>query len=56
MMILKAGSIKNQSHYEVEFHFLLHRGHNIEIHPHPSVDDQGTHIWHAHIISHTPHD
>lgn len=50
----KAGSVKHFAAYENENEILLHRGHNIEIHPHPTIDKDGTHVWHARIISHTP--
>lgn len=49
-----AGSVKHFSTHQEENEILLHRGHNIEIHPHPTIDKHGTHIWHARIISHTP--
>lgn len=50
----KAGSVKHFATFEKENEILLHRGHNIEIHPHPTIDKDGTHVWHARIISHTP--
>lgn len=50
----KAGSVRDQAEYEDEQEVLLHRGHNIEIHKHPTVLKDGTHIWHAKVISHTP--
>ena len=50
----KAGSVKHFAEYPSENEILLHRGHNIEIHPHPTIDKDGTHVWHARIISHTP--
>lgn len=50
----KGGSVRDQSALSNENEVLLHRGHNIEIHPHPTVNKDGTHVWHARIISHTP--
>lgn len=50
----KAGSIIHFAQHREEHEILLHRGHNIEIHPHPTIDSNGTHTWHARIISHTP--
>ena len=50
----KAGSIRHFASHDTEDEILLHRGHNIEIHPHPTVDEFGNHTWHARIISHTP--
>lgn len=50
----KGGSVRHISSHADEDEILLHRGHNIEIHPHPTVDKNGAHVWHARIISHTP--
>lgn len=50
----KAGSVKHFSQYSHENEILLHRGHNLEIHHRPTVDPDGTHIWHARIIGHSP--
>ena len=50
----KAGSIKSQSCYEHENEVLLHRGHELEIHHRPTVEPDGTHIWHARVIKHNP--
>ena len=50
----KAGSVMHFSKYDDEHEILLHRGHNIEIHPHPTVDQHNVNVWHARVISHTP--
>lgn len=50
----RAGSVRNQASFRNENEVLLHRGHNIEIHPHPTIDTDGTHVWHAKVVSHTP--
>lgn len=50
----KGGSIKHMASYPEENEVLLHRGHNIEIHPRPTIDSDGTHVWHAKVVSHTP--
>lgn len=50
----KGGSIKHLASFPEENEVLLHRGHNIEIHPHPTIDKDGTHVWHAKVVSHTP--
>lgn len=50
----KAGSIKSQSRHDHENEVLLHRGHELEIHHRPTVEPDGTHIWHARVIKHNP--
>ena len=50
----KAGSIRSQSSYKHENEVLLHRGHELEIHHRPTVEPDGTHIWHARVIKHNP--
>lgn len=50
----KGGSIRHLATFKDENEILLHRGHNIEIHPHPTIDKDGTHVWHAKVVSHTP--
>ena len=50
----KAGSVKKISVYSSENEILLHRGYNIEIYPHPTINHDGIHVWHARVISHTP--
>lgn len=50
----KAGSVKHFSQYGHENEILLHRGHNLEIHHRPTVEPDGTHVWHARVIGHSP--
>lgn len=50
----KAGSIRSQSDFKHENEVLLHRGHELEIHHRPTVEPDGTHIWHARVIKHNP--
>lgn len=50
----KGGSIRHLATFADENEVLLHRGHNIEIHPNPTIDHDGTHVWHAKVVSHTP--
>ena len=50
----RGGSIKHLSSFPDENEILLHRGHNIHIHPTPTIDSDGTHVWHARVVSHTP--
>lgn len=50
----KAGSTKHFSEHPSENEILLARGHNMEIHRNPTILKNGTHIWHAKIVDHSP--
>lgn len=50
----KAGSVEHFSKNAGELEVLVHRGHDIEIHPRPTVTKDGTHVWHAKILKHNP--
>lgn len=51
----KAVSMRPISEHPTEDEILLHRGHNIEIHPHPTFDpEHNAYVWHSKIVSHTP--
>jgi hypothetical protein len=45
-----AASIKHISKHQSEDEVLLHRGHHIEIHHKPTLQPDGTHIWHGRIV------
>ena len=51
-----AASIRSHSNYDEENEVLLHRGHQIEIDPRPSVDQHRNYVWHGRIIGHSPHE
>lgn len=50
----KAASVREHSLHSDENEILLHRGHDIEIHPQPTIQRDGTYIWHARVIRHNP--
>lgn len=50
----RAGSIRDQSDHPHENEVLVHRGHDIEIHPRPTIHPDGTHVWHARVVGHNP--
>lgn len=56
----KGGSIREQASYRDENEVLLHRGHNIEIHRHPSISygHKGLRfaVWHGKIVGHDKED
>lgn len=52
----RAASIRSHSKYDEENEVLLHRGHQIEIDPHPSVDNYRNYVWHGRVVGHNPHD
>jgi hypothetical protein len=49
-----ASSVKSKSYHKEENEILLHRGHDIEIHPKPTHLGGGVYMWHAKIVGHSP--
>lgn len=50
-----AMSMRDISKHPEEDEVLLHRGHNIEVHPHPTFDEANkTFVWHSKIVGHDP--
>jgi hypothetical protein len=50
-----AVSLRPISQHPSEDEILLHRGHNLEIHPHPTFDpENNAFVWHAKIAGHNP--
>lgn len=54
------GSIRHLAEYQDENEVLLHRGLNIEIHPHPTITHHPERghvvVWHARVVGHDPKD
>jgi hypothetical protein len=51
----KAVSMRDISKHPNEDEILLHRGHNLEIHPHPTFDPgSNVFVWHSKIVGHNP--
>ena len=54
------GSIRHLAEYQDENEVLLHRGLNVEIHPHPTITHHPEHghvvVWHGRVVGHDPKD
>jgi hypothetical protein len=54
------GSIRHLAQYNNENEILLHRGLNVEVHPHPTIIHHHEHghvvVWHARVVGHDPKD